>query len=514
MGIVKRRKLGVVSGVRHPTLAVLFTNNIHNLAVAASTRVLQMLDKTTNLPKPIPQPDPRAYNNMRWIQQSIVKQVNHSTPYTLDEFVESYDIKAKRDRYRRALDDYQICGYKPAFAKIKCKIKTDEKTKIKPQWNNKPRMISPRHPIYNILVGRHLKPIEHRIYNAVDHVWNQHFDTGSRTILKGINASDIYTEFDKKWNSFRNPRAVDLDGESFDSTVSVDALKFEHSVYNGICRDVEFAQLLKKQLHNKCSAAVEDGTMKYTTNGGRMSGDMNTGLGNCLIMSTVTLQLVHDLGIRAALGNNGDDCSLIIEADDVEKLTNAASAHYLKYGFVIKVGAVVDKLHQLEFCQLRPILTPEGGIMVRNIETCLWKDPLSCSAWMTNEEGKAWMAAVGTGGLSLAGGIPILDSFYRMMLRCADGVEPRPYTLSELGEGKRMLEKGMHRRGLVVDDSTRIQVEESWGISYERQVSLEEYYDNMVNISDIFIHPEEYTNLSTYYLYRECTQPDPMGLLI
>jgi hypothetical protein len=49
-------------------------------------------------------------------------------------------------------------------------------------------------------------------------------------------------------------------------------------------RSKELAELLKWQLQNKGFARTIDGLIKYSVEGCRMSGDMNTALGNCTIM--------------------------------------------------------------------------------------------------------------------------------------------------------------------------------------------------------------------------------------
>lgn len=66
--------------------------------------------------------------------------------------------------------------------------------------------------------------------------------------------------------------------------MSVQALKWEHSIYNAMFRSDELAELLGWQLTNKGFARTTDGLIKYEVKGCRMSGDMNTALGNCMIM--------------------------------------------------------------------------------------------------------------------------------------------------------------------------------------------------------------------------------------
>ncbi len=109
--------------------------------------------------------------------------------------------------------------------------------------------------------------------------------------MKGMDVRTVAKVLREKWDMFPNPVAIGLDASRFDQHVSVPALEFEHSVYLSCFKQKKhrerLAKLLKLQLENHCTGYAEDGVIKYTTTGTRMSGDMNTSLGNCVLMCSL-----------------------------------------------------------------------------------------------------------------------------------------------------------------------------------------------------------------------------------
>jgi len=72
--------------------------------------------------------------------------------------------------------------------------------------------------------------------------------------------------------------------------------------------------LLDMQLENKGVSYVDGYKFKYRTDGCRMSGDMNTSSGNCMIMCILLGSYLDTLGVDYRFANNGDDCVIILES--------------------------------------------------------------------------------------------------------------------------------------------------------------------------------------------------------
>jgi hypothetical protein len=279
-----------------------------------------------------------------------------------------------------------------------------------------PRVIQPRGPRYNIEVGRYLKPLEPRLMKAIDKLW------GSPTAIKGYTVEKVASILNDKRNRFAEPVYVGLDASRFDQHCSVQALEWEHGVYNSIFRDPYLAELLTWQLYNRGTAFTPDGKVKYAVEGCRMSGDMNTSMGNYLIMSSLCYAFCQDVGLDAELANCGDDCVLIMEAKDLGKL-KTLSAWFTKMGYTMKIEKPVYELEQVEFCQMHPVQTSRGWVMVRRPDTVFTKDCCVVRGGMTLSKLKEWLGAQRMGGLSLASDVPVLSAFYKCFPEVATTME-------------------------------------------------------------------------------------------
>jgi hypothetical protein len=235
-------------------------------------------------------------------------------------------------------------------------------------------------------------------------------------ILKGMNADQVGRTMAENWHSFDNPVAFGLDASRFDQHVSSSALAWEHSVYNSVFRSPELAKLLKMQLVNRGIGRSEGFRVDYTVEGCRMSGDINTGMGNCLIMSSIVLAYFDHVGVRARLSNNGDDCVVFCEQADLTKF-DGLTKWFLDFGFTLTREAPCFHLEQVEFCQFHPVELSTGWRMVRDPRVAMSKDCVSLVGWSQESEVLSWMHAVGMCGLSLTGGVPVWEAWYARLVR-------------------------------------------------------------------------------------------------
>jgi hypothetical protein len=283
----------------------------------------------------------------------------------------------------------------------------------------------------------------------------------------------------RKWNRFRTPVAVGLDASRFDQHVSVDALRWEHSIYRLMNNDPEFAELLSWQIRNKGFGSARDGKVKYKVSGCRMSGDMNTALGNCLLMSSMVYAYLQHKGVKGSLINDGDDCVVFMEKRDLLRFSEGLDAWFTEMGFTMKVEDPVDVLEQVEFCQCRPIWTEDGYLMVRNVRQSLAKDSISLKPLDNFKVFEKWCFEVGGCGLSLTGGIPIVSHFYKCLQRASHGRSSGRLGYDPVFEtGMRMMAKGMSRELCdKIHPKTRFSFYLAFGIQPDNQVLWEEYYD-------------------------------------
>jgi hypothetical protein len=175
---------------------------------------------------------------------------------------------------------------------------------------------------------------------------------------------------------------------------------------------------------------------------------------------------------------DGDDVLVIIEESDYSKF-ESAKPWYLKRGFRMKVENPVNILERIDFCKSRPVWTPQGYLMVRNVRISMEKDCLARRDLNSRKLFERWAAAVGMGGISLCGGIPIMQSYYQSFVRNSSGAKP----LDNDPTMKDYLHKvsNMSRRFMTVDYRTRASFFMAFDICPEEQMAVERYYDD-VNI--------------------------------
>jgi hypothetical protein len=292
--------------------------------------------------------------------------------------------------------------------------------------------------------------------------------------------------FRDKWSRYRSPAAIGLDASRFDQHVSRQALEWEHSIYNGVFQSGELRKLLKWQLANNVVGWCRDGSLRYRTDGVRMSGDMNTAMGNCLLMCSLVHSYLRERNITASLANNGDDCTVIMESKDVSRFCTGLDQWFLDMGFTMKVEKPVYDIEGIEFCQTHPINLGNTFIMVRNFPNAIAKDCLSLKQMESPSVYKAWLKAVGEGGLALTGGIPVYQEFYQVLLRSSERIiAKRAYQSSkrrhrspdvELTGGMAWLSFGMKRRIQHISPITRHSFYLAFGCTPDQQVALEAYY--------------------------------------
>jgi hypothetical protein len=255
-------------------------------------------------------------------------------------------------------------------------------------------------------------------------------------------------------------------------------------VYRDWFKDREFNRLIAWQLDNFGSGYTVDGFIKTEVKGCRMSGDMNTSSGNCLIMCAMIWAYVQDRGIRAELINNGDDCVVFMEARNLTKFNDGLTEWFLELGYEMKVEAPVFDIEDIEFCQAHPVHVGNGEyVMVRNIARALAKDSMACINADHPLSLTSWCAQVGKGNTATYGGIPILDAFYRYYER--QGVPNPKWSKSYAQGSSKYLGFGMNRRGLPVTHEIRYSFWKAFGILPLEQEYVEEYLTSLPNIPKI-----------------------------
>lgn len=339
-------------------------------------------------------------------RDKLVSDLGYQSPVTHDQFVDFYKGH-RRLVYQRAVDGLALMPFRPRDAKLKTFVKCEkivEGIKVDPV----PRVIQPRDPRYNVELGKFLRPLEKKMYASINNLFQ------SPTIMSEFNAYTQAKTLKDKWDMFTQPVCVGLDASRFDQHVSVPALRFEHSIYNSIFKSKELRSILELQIQNYGLATSSDGYFNYKVRGSRMSGDMNTSLGNKILMCLMCKAYIDSTNVKIELANNGDDCLLILERKHLIKLNNMID-YFKEFGFNIVTEKPVYEFEQIEFCQTKPVCSNGIYRMVRNVKICLAKDMTCVTLGERVDQYKYWLNDIGTCGKAIANDVPILGKFYQKL---------------------------------------------------------------------------------------------------
>lgn len=488
MGASKRRTAHTITGIGVGWDYGVQNNSYANIRRGLLERVCgRVIDgKLTQVPRP----RKGVYDKLKVMANQIVENMPPCRRLSRREFVELYSGR-RRTVFENAVTSLAtrpVCiadSYLSTFVK-------GEKINFTLKPDPASRVIQPRSARMNVELGRFVKLLERGIKDAMAKLW------GGPTIMKGYNASETGVVMHQMWSEFRQPVALPIDAVRFDQHVDYETLEWEHSVYLKCFKGknrIELARLLSWQIQNRGFARTNEGNIKYTVLGRRMSGDMNTGMGNCLIMCALMLQMVREARVKARLANNGDDCVLIMERPDVERVCSLLPRFFLDHGFVLEVEKPVYVFEQISFCQTQPVLGPDGTyVMVRDPRVAIDKD-LTTLLPMDNEQDlKRWAYNMGMCNLALGRGMPLWQSLAQSMIKASHGLK-RATTHEMLADsGMFRLAQRMSSVTAEITPETRVSFWRAFGILPDLQVACESHLDDFrchfaVEISSPLVSP-------------------------
>lgn len=482
----KVKEYCVIAGLQPYCVYQVFENNYTNCYRSLVERVFSvpcepgqgLLGDKLNFTVP-PQPLDRAFKDeLKHERSMILKNLNSYccslAPLSVDDFVATC-AQSKRKQYRLAAQKMNGRRAVRRDFHIKMFVKT-EKTENYLKVDPVPRAVQPRSIQAHVEIGRFIRPLEHAIYNAIDTMF------GSPTIMKGLNADQVGAIVHKKWAKFKNPCSIGIDAARFDQTVSVQALKWSHSIYKECYKGDDktyLTEMLGYLIDNEGTAYTNDGyKIKYSVRGCRMSGDMDTALGNCLIMGSMCHWIKRKYGFDIEVLNNGDDCHLIFEREDIERISRLIITSGETFGFNLKVENPVFLIEHIDFCQQRPVLIGETYRMIRDPYVATCKDTIMIIKPKDNKSLDLWRNTVSAGGLALNDKTPVMPQFYRALGRNTTTKKVAPHFAKVEETGFWRLGKGMINTNGNVSDETRLSYWRAFGMTYDQQVEVENLYDN------------------------------------
>lgn len=478
---------------------MLFTNSAANIALAADRRFLrhQYEDGTV---RALPVPHPHIWEEgvissaSRFKDQLIAKFLNMygpQDPVSLKESV-AYAPPHKKKQYAAAVKSLLKEEWNWKDAKVTAFIKWEKK-----KWKDgsAPRLILPRSTRYCAMVGSYLRPLEPKLMDAINTLYGDLFSTDLPVVLKGLNAAErgniIAQAVDEVGDDWV---FVGLDALHWDKHVHEHALRFEHLLYSECFskeHQLELLRLLSAQIKNHVTAYSDDGyKVKFKRKGGRMTGDINTSLGNITLMVTLILgYLLENIRNsqelkRVRVINDGDDTGIIMPKRMLRYLEGLAPV-MLGYGIQLKTEDPVYKLEKIVFCQTQPVYSShfKQYIMVRTLRTALMKDSTILTKLKNVKDLASWRRVVGIGGKTLVPGIPVMGEFYDVFYRNTsekDDSRKRIFTSELLESGFIRLSRGMHFvNQATICPRARLSFYDAFDVTPEQQQILEEYFRSL-----------------------------------
>jgi len=461
-----------------------FENTLGNAEAAARSRVLLET----------PKPDPESIRRLKSRAKAYARRLSGrvGSVWTDSELLSWISTlpKRKRDRYTEAFYSLQESPFDvKKDSKVCCFVKL-EMTKRKDGYH-KPRMIQYRTARYLVHLARYLKPLEHAVYGT-----KFLSPDGLGDCAKNASFQKRATVVRKKSELLISPVVVTLDGSAFDAHVSLDLLKVEHLVYRCAGRaagwnraDVcALGEALRGQLVNRVSGCFPEGHIRYTVRGNRMSGDLNTAVGNVILMQLMTSDMLSSLaGVSWSFYDDGDDCLVFVEGAVANKVVRGVYDHMLGFGMEVKVENVAHVasagLEAVEFCQHRPVFNGVDYVFVRDYRKAI-STSVTGPRWQeSNHSFRVYSAAVGIGdGLQVAG-LPVLQSYYSLMRRTGRGVDDKDLhkRLESLWRFKNV-EIGDDVQVRDITHQSRLSFYRAFGLPPLGQVYLEEEFDSLATL--------------------------------
>lgn len=387
-----------------------FTPFIHspctcNELAAARNRVLADM----------PQPSHEAIRRLTRLARRLSKYLPEIVPEPLGQFAMKYS-GAKRKRYLEAARQVAEVGIHKHMSSLKMFVKSEKMnpTKVNPD----PRPIQFRDARYCVAVASFLKPLEHALYELRGPL--EFGLTGLRIIGKGLNQVERAQLLQRKCRRIDDSVVVSLDCSRFDMHVSAELLQVEHTFYNSRSGDPLLAKLLSWQLTN---TVFTSNGMKYRAHGRRMSGDMNTALGNCILMCLMVIDYCSFFGIRQYdILDDGDDCLLIISRCWLNRVVQTLHDHFLTYGHEVRIEQIATAPQFVSWCQSSPIeFLPHQWKFVRDPFKTMSCDLIGAKWAASIQARRRLLSSIGFCELVLNLGVPVLQEYALALIRASEG---------------------------------------------------------------------------------------------
>jgi hypothetical protein len=382
----------------------------------------------------------------------------------------SYSGRLRR-RYMEAWRSLEDVRYLDRYDFLLKPFLKAEKFNVAAKWP-KPRMIFPRSPRYNLRLASWLKPFEHWLWGRL--LGRHLFGVGEgRVVAKGLSPRRRANLIMRKFSALEDCVVVEVDGKAFEAHIGIDQLREEHSVYlSAYGGSKELARILREQLWLK---GVLSCGARFKREGGRASGDFNTGMGNSILMLCIVGAAMRRLysGLPWDILVDGDNALLFVRSRDRGLLDLLPGLVERSSGHELAVEKQVRVFEEIRFGQSAPVDLGmgRGMTMVRDYRKVV-SGATASHRWLREPSfATRWLSGVSACELSLARGVPILQSWAVAMCRRFGGVRFPEFPFEDyLVMGAWFASED---DVLEVSVEARLSFERAFGVSPDVQISME-----------------------------------------
>jgi hypothetical protein len=417
----------------------------------------------------------------------LTNHLGSLSPCSSNEFCERYGGN-KRKMYDAAALSLQERPLEWEDSKINAFTKAEY---LKP--GGCPRIIQPRKPRYNLSLGRYLSPNEHRILEGVNHVFRERFSATHSSVAKGQNLKERGKTIASMWARYDDPVSIGLDAARYDQHINELLQMKEHGIYTTLFSGSEISSIplktmLKWQRRNSCKWTGAEGKIKYKTKGCRMSGDMNTSLGNILIMTMLWYTYLDENKYNASIFNDGDDTCVICERKTANKIIKNVEDYFREFGITMVVEGISNTLEEIVFCQCSPVFDGNQYYLCPSPHKRCFSDLVTMKDMKSPKLFNLQLGAIAACGLASNGNTPILNSMYKQI---GSGVELYiPDKHHHMYRFRQELIDGLTPIFETPTWSHRISFYFAFGITPNDQILIEKYYSNLPRLRHV--HLNEY----------------------
>lgn len=376
-------------------------------------------------------------------------------PLSEEEVIE-LTTPSKRERVRRAFEEYRRDGYLPKDRVIRMFVKHEkaEDGLVERPEDKDPRAIQYRSFKHTALFKKHLMPIEHRLWKLGQNL-EERAPNEERIFSKNLNPRSIAANLRHGWEGFSDPVADLWDVSRMDAHMGKFVREFiEFPTYRSNCPSIE--PFLEVMRHNR---GYTKSGVKYSMEYTMCSGEACTSSGDSIVMAAVLKYIYRDTPCHILVC--GDDSVVIRDRHFQPDIDIFAGC-----GLPVKFEQA-GLFEHVEFCQTRPVLVDGVWTMVRNPDRVLSRSGDCIHNFQGDQAYADWIASVGVGELASAPGVPIIQALadkYRSLGHA------RKEFVNRYLEGKRTLNNTIV---VPVSDQTRLSFWLAWGWSPDAQRRIE-----------------------------------------